>query len=276
MSKIIALDAGHGRNTAGKRCMKALDPDETREWFLNDRIMDMAEAELTANYDVKILRVGDTTGVKDISLKKRVEAANSAGAIVYVSMHHNAGILGRLLGRLKKLAGGTVVYFYSSKAERKVQAEALYTAIVGRTGLVGDRSQTVIKNGFYVLKYTNMPAFLVENGFMDSPTDVPIILSEAHARKTAEGVVAFLVRQFNLKPKKKSESPNGMLAVLYYPAYKGAKATLSVALSSLGIDNSYTYRKMIAVKNNIEGYRGTAAQNTQMYNLLVAGLLKRA
>ena len=277
MSKIIALDAGHGRGTAGKRCLKALDPDQTREWYMNDRICDIVEADLTANYDVKILRVGDTTGAKDIALKKRVEAANAAGAIVYLSMHHNAGIKGRLLGRANKLAGGTVVYFYSSKAERKVQATELYKAIVNRTGLVGDRSQTVIKNGYYVLKNTKMPAFLVENGFMDSPTDVPIILSEAHARKTAAGVVAFLVKQYNLeaKPKKQSATANSIVSELYYPAYKGAKATLSVALASLGINNSYAYRKMIAAKNKIEGYRGTAAQNTQMYNLLVAGLLKR-
>ncbi len=43
MSKVIALDAGHGYNTIGKRCMKKLDPDQTREWYLNDRIMDLVE-----------------------------------------------------------------------------------------------------------------------------------------------------------------------------------------------------------------------------------------
>ena len=268
MSKIIALDAGHGRNTPGKRCMKSLDPDQTREWFLNDRIMDMAEADLTANYDVKILRVGDTTGAKDISLKARVKAANAAGAIAYVSMHHNAGLYGRA-------GGGTVVYYCSSKAERREQAQKLYNYITNETKLYGNRSQRVIKKGFTVIKNTKMPAFLVENGFMDSPTDVPIILSEEHARKTAEGLVAFLVEQFCLEPKKLSESTNSALSELYYPAYKGAKATLSVALASLGIENTYTYRKLIAAKNNIEGYRGTAAQNTQMYNLLVAGILKR-
>ena len=51
MSKVIALDAGHGLYTAGKRCLKALDAKETREWVLNDRIVDklqkMLESELT-------------------------------------------------------------------------------------------------------------------------------------------------------------------------------------------------------------------------------------
>ena len=39
--KVIALDAGHGMGTAGKRCLKSIDPNQTREWFLNDRIADM-------------------------------------------------------------------------------------------------------------------------------------------------------------------------------------------------------------------------------------------
>lgn len=56
--------------------------------------------------------------------------------------------------------------------------------------------------GFYVVKNTTMPAFLVENGFMDSPTDVPVILSAQHAEKTAQGLLIFLVEQLSLKKKK--------------------------------------------------------------------------
>lgn len=272
---IFAFGAGHGYNTAGKRCMKSLDPDQTREWFLNDRVMDIAEEDLTANYYCKVLRVGDTTGKKDIALAKRVKAANDAGATAYFSMHHNAGLYGKLIGYLKKLAGGTVVFYYSSKEERKRQAEELYKAIVSRTGLVGDRAQPVVKKGFYVLKNTKMPAFLVENGFMDSPTDVPVILSEEHARKTAEGLVSFIVKEFDLKKRKDPVTSQNTATAAYYPAYTGAKATLSVALASLGITNTYNFRKLIAAKNGIAGYCGTYAQNVQMYNLLVAGMLKR-
>lgn len=188
---IIALDAGHGIKTAGKRCLKSIDSNQTREWWLNDRIMDMVEADLQ-RYHCTVLRVDDTTGATDISMSKRVSTANSAGADVYLSMHHNAGLSGRP-------GGGTVVFYSSSKPERPGQAQRLYDAIVSRTGLRGNRSQKVIKKGFYVIKNTKMPAFLVENGFMDSPTDVPIILSEDHARKTADGVVAFLADLLKLQ-----------------------------------------------------------------------------
>lgn len=267
MSKIIALDAGHGKYTAGKR-ITLNGYSATPEWELNDRIMDMVQAELTANYDVKILRVDDTTGQKDIPLATRVNMANKAGADAYISMHHNAGINGGV-------GGGTVVFYYSNNIQRRDQAQKLYNYITDETKLYGNRSQQVIKKAFYVIKNTKMPAFLIENGFMDSKTDVPIILSEEHAKKTANGLIAFIVEQFSLEPLKVAEIDNNKATGVYYPRYTGAKTTLSNAMTSLGLDASYSHRKLIAKANNISGYVGAAAQNTQMYNLLVAGLLKK-
>lgn len=187
----IVIDAGHGLKTAGKRCMKKLDPKETREWYLNDRIADKLEALLKA-YECEVLRVDDTTGNKDISLAERCKKSNAFNADVYISIHHNAGING---GN----GGGTIVYYYSSKLARKTQAQKLYDALVKHTGLIGNRSSKIVKNAFYVLKHTNAQAFLVENGFMDSATDVPVILTENHANKTANGLLEFLVNEYSLK-----------------------------------------------------------------------------
>ena len=191
VSKIkIAIDAGHGLKTAGKRCMKKLDANETREWVLNSRIANILEA-LLKPYNCEVLRVDDVTGVTDISNSNRAKRANEWGADIYISIHHNAGLSGRS-------GGGTVVYYSSSKPERPVQANLLYKAVVAQTGLVGNRSSKVIKKGFTVIKKANAPSFLIENGFMDSPTDVPIILSEDHANKTAQGLLNFLVTQWKL------------------------------------------------------------------------------
>lgn len=198
VAKIIAIDAGHGRNTAGKRVTLKGYPD-TREWTLNDRIADLLE-KLLSDYDCKVIRVDDTTGTNDISLANRVGKANSANADIYISIHHNAGIHGGS-------GGGTVVYYYSSKIQRRDQAQKLYNFITDETRLYGNRSSQVINNAFYVLKNTRMPAFLIENGFMDSTTDVPIILSEAHAEKTAEGLRAFIVQELGLAKKQATEKP---------------------------------------------------------------------
>lgn len=265
MAKVIALSAGHGYNTPGKRCIDSLDAAMTREWFLNDRIADKVENALK-NYECKVVRLDDTTGAKDISLANRVATANKAKADVYISIHHNAGIYGGS-------GGGTMVFYYPT-GNCKALATKLYDNIVSRTGLVGNRA-TPIANGkhLYEIKKTNMVCLLVENGFMDSEVDVPIILTEEHAEKTAKGIVTFLVEQYCLEPKKNHvETPS----VEYYPACDKRYTTLAIALSSIGVNSSFAHRKKIAAANNITGYCGTATQNTQMLNLLRAGLLKKA
>ena len=179
----IALDAGHGLYTSGKRCLKNIDANETREWYLNDRIADRLE-NLLSCYDCSVLRVDDTTGNMDVSLTDRCKKANNWCADVYISIHHNAGINGGS-------GGGTEVYYYGTSAERKAQSQSLYDAIVRYTGLIGNRCQPVKNSGFYVIKNTKMPAFLIENGFMDSTTDTPIILTNSHAMETAHGILDF-------------------------------------------------------------------------------------
>ena len=53
----LAIDAGHYLGTAGKRLPKKLDPAETREWTLNDRVADYL-AEAAALYQgVELKRV---------------------------------------------------------------------------------------------------------------------------------------------------------------------------------------------------------------------------
>lgn len=186
----IALDAGHGYNTPGKRCPNA---EQTREWWLNDRVIDKVERKL-ALYECETLRLDDTTGATDVPKEERVKKSNEWGADVVVSCHHNAGAKGTN-------SGGTVVYHYCSSSRGINMAADLYKEIVARTGLVGNRASQVVKSNLYLLMYTDTYAYLIENGFMDSAIDMDIILTEAHAEKTAEGIISFLVNNFNLTKK---------------------------------------------------------------------------
>lgn len=185
----ICISAGHGINTAGKRITLA-GYDNTREWTLNSRIANKFEL-LLSTYNCEVLRVDDTTGATDVSNTDRAEKSNEWGADVYISIHHNAGVNGGS-------GGGTLVFFSSTKPERKAQAQSMYDCVVEQTGLVGNRSYHIQRKGFTEIAKADAPSFLIENGFMDSTTDVPIILTEAHADKTAVGLVNFLVKEFGL------------------------------------------------------------------------------
>jgi N-acetylmuramoyl-L-alanine amidase len=193
----IALTAGHYKGTPGKRCLKSLDPKETREWALNDRIADKVE-KLLANYTGwELVRTDDTTGQKDVSLSKRVKKANEFCADFYLSIHHNAGIKG---GK----GGGIVAYVYekTKRPESLDWQKALYDALIKATGLKGNRSTPLGKADHYETRKTNCPAVLLELGFMDSSTDVPIILTEDYADKCAGAIVKVIAEKGKLVKKK--------------------------------------------------------------------------
>ncbi|MBQ4105625.1 MAG: N-acetylmuramoyl-L-alanine amidase [Clostridia bacterium] len=191
----IALTAGHYKGTPGKRCLKSLDPKETREWVLNDRIADKVEKLLRNYTGYELLRTDDTTGNKDISLTARTNAANSFGADFYLSVHHNAGIGGGS-------GGGIVAIVYNSaSAESVAWQKELYNALIKETGLKGNRSTPLAKMNLHEVRETNMPAVLLELGFMDSKTDVPVILTEKFADQCAKAIVDVVVKRGKLTKK---------------------------------------------------------------------------
>lgn len=184
----IALDAGHGKYTAGKRCLKSLDAAETREWFLNARICDKIEKLLKSYNGYELLRVDDTTGETDISLQARTDRANAWGADIYLSVHHNAGLGG-------KNGGGAITIVYTNPSAKSLEYQkTIHTCFINAVGKFGNRSDEMPRQNLHVCRETNMPAVLIECGFMDSPTDVPLILSAEFAEKAARGLTDALVK----------------------------------------------------------------------------------
>ena len=190
----IALDAGHGYNTAGKRCLRSIDPNETREWFLNSRIVEKVMDRLN-DYDVEVIRVDDPTGRTDVPLATRCKIANDENVDAYYSFHHNAGVNGGA-------GGGIVVITYDDSAKSVALRDMLYDSLLDNGGLKGNRSKPKYSNRtLYVLNGTRRIACLVEHGFMDSTTDTPIILTEEYADNMADGWVEFLIAYHDLKKK---------------------------------------------------------------------------
>lgn len=194
----LALDAGHGMDTSGRRCLKSLDPEEHREWRLNDRVCRYI-AQAAAEYEgFEILRVDDVTGEEDVTMSERCRRANAWGADLYYSAHHNAGING---GK-----GGGVVAFCARGSEvGRPWRDALYQAIVDATGLVGNRATPKAEMNYDVLTMTAMPAVLVEHGFMDSPADVPVILREDYAAAVGRAVAGCIAKRQGLE--KRQDGP---------------------------------------------------------------------
>ncbi len=193
MSKVkIAIDAGHGLHTSGKRCLKSLDENQTREWTLNSRIAGRVAVHLE-RCGAQVLRTDDPTGQVDVSLSQRVLKANSWGADLLVSIHHNAGANGTA-------AGGPMAFVYNrqhSAASDDLQ-QNVYNQLVESVGRFGNRANPLSAANFYILRYTTMPAILVEVGFMDSTADTPKILNADFAAKAARGIAKGICRTAGL------------------------------------------------------------------------------
>ena len=61
----------------------------------------------------------------------------------------------------------------------------------------------------------------------------------------------------------------------YYPKYNGNSNSIVDALKSLKIDSSFSHRKKISEKNNINLYKGSYVQNIKLLSLLKEGKLKK-
>lgn len=188
----IAYCAGHYLGTAGKRIPANLDPNQTKEWVLNDRVADHFAKAALEYEDVEILRTDDSTGKTFVDIPERTAKANDWDADIYIDMHHNAGING---GN----GGGVVAFCYPNSEKGKGYRNAIYEAVIAAGGLKGNRSQPLQEKKFDSLSLTHMPAVLMEYGFMDSRTDVPVILDEAYSKTVAYATMDGIAKVAGLK-----------------------------------------------------------------------------
>lgn len=188
----IAYGAGHNNSTSNG-IPTSLHSPRVNEWFLNDRIARYF-AEAAKAYDVELLRVDDPKGIEPTVLANRVKKANDWGADFFLSIHHNAGINGGS-------GGGLVAFSYKEGTVGAAYREAIYAACIEAGGLKGNRWDATLAEDFYVLKYTTMPAVLMEYGFMDSTTDVPVILKEEFAKAQAYATMEGIAKAAGLEKK---------------------------------------------------------------------------
>lgn len=188
----IAYCAGHYLGTPGKRVPKALDPAETREWVLNDRVARYFNERMLQYSDVETMRTDDSTGKKEIEIKDRTAAANEWGADLYIDMHHNAGAD-------LTTAGGVVVFCYPGSVKGREYMEAIYDAVIEAGGLRGNRSNPKKEKAYMSLKLAKAPAVLIEYGFMDSKADYPVISTDEYAKRVGYATADAVAKVNGLK-----------------------------------------------------------------------------
>lgn len=121
------------------------------------------------------------------SLVSRVNEANSWGADIFISLHNNAAE--------NSAASGNEALIYSpSSTVAKALAEDILEQLTLTTGL---RNRGVVyRPGLYVLKKTEMPAVLVEMGFISNPYDAELLSESPYLFST--GIYRGILKYYGL------------------------------------------------------------------------------
>lgn len=177
----VFIDAGHGGTDPGAVGNGLQEKNLTLQ--ISTRIRDILLAEYN-NVSVLMSRTGDTFP----SLTARTNQANSWGADFFLSVHINAG-------------GGTGYedfIYLGSGAPTTTYQNNIHSEILKLVNFT-DRGKK--QQNFHVLRESNMPALLTENGFIDNATDASKLKTASFIESLARGHVNGIVKCFNLTKK---------------------------------------------------------------------------
>src|SRR5256712_2784397 len=165
----VVIDAGHGgHDRGGIPGQRIAEKDMTLD--VAQRLRSVLAA---TGYRVVMTRDSDVF----VPLATRVAIANSYRNAIFVCIHFNA--------TQRSGAGGIETYFYSRDSLQLASAIHSYVA-----GGAPSSNRGVRRRGFYVLRKTNIPAVLVECGFLTNPTEAAYAQTASYRQKLAEEIAA--------------------------------------------------------------------------------------
>lgn len=197
MTYKVSIDAGHGMNTAGKRT-----PKLTKDLVVNGNIVKKKGSIIHEfEFNIKVAKalkialnrcgieakiVNDTTGKVDTPLSTRASRSNRYGSDLHVSCHYNA--VGSCASFQTKAKGLLVLKTKGCQSKTSRLANCVHNAIKGNYSHDYGVGVDVNWSGFTlaILRQTNMPAILIEYGFMDYEEEAMKMLQPSWYNKLAE------------------------------------------------------------------------------------------
>ena len=165
----VVIDAGHGGyDRGGIPGQRVSEKDMTLD--VAQRLRNVLAA---SGYRVVMTRDSDVF----VPLGTRTAIANSNRNAIFVSVHFNSAP--------RSSAGGIETYFYNRDSLALASAIHHYVA-----GGAPSENRGVRRRGYFVLRRTNIPAVLVECGFLTNPTEAGYAQNASYRQKLAEEIAA--------------------------------------------------------------------------------------
>ncbi|WXR61145.1 N-acetylmuramoyl-L-alanine amidase [Peptostreptococcaceae bacterium AGR-M142] len=188
--KIIVIDAGHGGNDPGfpSKYSKSIFEKE-----INLKIAKKLESKLEKKYKVHMIRTQDIK----IDNYNRAKKANELEADIFISIHANSFEDQNVEG---------IEIFYDLEDEKELeygnqkQKDSKFLADFVLNDMVeesGANKRGVKKNHrIIVTRETNMPAILIETGFMSNSKEFTKLNTDLYQQKLVDGVEKGLENYF--------------------------------------------------------------------------------
>lgn len=176
--KLVVVDAGHGGHDSGAK---------TFDGSVMEKNLTLAIAKLTAE---KLAEEGATvimTRKTDdfITLEERPGIANRNHADFFISIHINAN-------GLDTKSSGSITFYHLTDPISQVLAACLLSEIKKVSGIpaIGVWSDgKIYHSGFAVLRYSKMPAVLIECGFINNASDLKHMKTDDFKESIAGAIV---------------------------------------------------------------------------------------
>jgi len=196
--RVIVVDAGHGGWDPGMVSGKVDEKDINLQIAHKlQHLLELGGATVIMTRDDD----ADLSKTKSGDMSVRRHIANASHADIFVSIHQNAfGSAG--------VHGAQVFYFNESDNSKKL-AEAIQAQIKSFAN-PANRFNARANSNYFVLKQTEMPAVLVECGFLTNPSEKARLQTDDYQEKMAWSIYLGIVDYFRAQAYTgEGETPNG-------------------------------------------------------------------
>ena len=170
----VVIDPGHGGTDYGAIRAGINEKDLTLD--LSKRVYSILKSK---SYKVAMTRNDDTY----IGLQERCDFTDNENPEVFVSIHVNSAVATE--------PSGLETHYYHEQS--KELADIIQKHLVKN---INSKNRGVLKSKFYVINHTDVPAVLVETGFLSNPEERADLITEkrkqATAKAIADGIIEYL------------------------------------------------------------------------------------
>ena len=194
VSPVIVIDAGHGGEDGGASANGLLEKDINLSIAL--KLRDMLTISgykviMTRDSDVSVYdSTADTTREKKVSdLKNRAEMINSSQNNILVSIHQNKFEQSQYFG--------TQMFYSKNDPKSAVLAEELRKSVTGMLQPDNKRELKQADSNIYILDKAQVPAVIVECGFLSNEEEAKKLADSDYQQKMAFSVYSGIIGYMN-------------------------------------------------------------------------------